>query len=210
MLIDLGMPEGQILAQMKSKTRYNIRLSRKKGVTVVTGGKEDVEKWYAVYRETAERDRISIHSCAYYRSLFELAETYPGKKPEILLLLAVSDDRILAGNIVSLFGNQATYLFGASTSEDRNLMPAYALQWEGITRGKSAGCTTYDLFGIPPDDSPEHPMHGLYRFKTGFGGTILHRLGCWDLPLKPAVYRSARMGERIRGYYHKKLKKGRI
>ena len=67
-------------------------------------------------------------------------------------------------------------------------MPTYLLQWEAVRAALSAGCLSYDFFGIPPADDPDHPMHGLYRFKTGFGGMILHRPGCWDYPYKKTAY----------------------
>jgi lipid II:glycine glycyltransferase (peptidoglycan interpeptide bridge formation enzyme) len=79
-------------------------------------------------------------------------------------------------------------------------MAPYALQWEAICRAKSHGCTEYDMFGIAPYPSPSHPLYGLYRFKTGFGGSILHRMGCWDYPLNSArydMYRTAEMKANI-------------
>ncbi len=86
-------------------------------------------------------------------------------------------------------------------------MPAYALQWEAIKQAAEAGCTSYDFFGIPPADNPEHPMHGLYRFKTGFGGEILHRPGCWDFPYKKSAYKAFKSLEKARNYYYKNLRK---
>jgi lipid II:glycine glycyltransferase (peptidoglycan interpeptide bridge formation enzyme) len=79
-------------------------------------------------------------------------------------------------------------------------MALYALQWEAICRAKSYGCTEYDMFGVAPYPSPSHPLYGLYRFKTGFGGSILHRMGCWDYPLNHESYdmfRAAEMNTRF-------------
>ncbi|MCF6335261.1 MAG: peptidoglycan bridge formation glycyltransferase FemA/FemB family protein [Spirochaetales bacterium] len=208
-ILSLKEDEDVILGRMKSKTRYNIRLSFRKGITVDISGVEYLDEWYTLYEETSERDRIAIHSRDYYRKIFELSgdRSLSGDGPEILMFRAFYGEKFLAGIIVSVYGDRATYLYGASSGEYRNLMPAYALQWEAIKYAKGRGCREYDLFGIPPADDPSHPMSGLYRFKTGFGGRILHRPGCWDLPLKPVVYMVYRWVESARLIYYKKIRK---
>lgn len=206
-LVDLTPEEKEILGQMKSKTRYNIRLAFRKEVKVTEEPEDRLPVWYDLYTETAKRDKIAIHGPDYYTAPFAAAETFAGPKPKIKLFFARHDGELLAGIIVACFGSRATYLYGASTDVKRNYMPAYALQWRAMQWAKSEGCTEYDLFGIPPSQDPSHPMHGLYRFKTGFGGKIIHRFGCWDYPLKPALYTAARAGEKIRNFYYKKLRK---
>jgi len=67
-------------------------------------------------------------------------------------------------------------------------MASYSLQWKAMMDAKAKGCLVYDLFGIPPNEDPNHPMAGLYRLKTGFGGKIIHRPGSWDYPCKPFSY----------------------
>lgn len=206
-VVSLKEPEEEILRRMKTKTRYNIRLSRKKGVIVAKGGKELLSEWYELYKQTAERDKITIHSKEYYTKVFDIAASGRLSAPEIKLFTAEWEDELLAGIIIVIFGNRATYLYGASSNSRRNLMPNYALQWEAMKYAKEQGCEEYDLFGIPPENNPEHPMYGLYRFKTGFGGKIIHYPGCWDVPLKPSLYRLYRGAELLRKWYYKKLRK---
>jgi lipid II:glycine glycyltransferase (peptidoglycan interpeptide bridge formation enzyme) len=74
-------------------------------------------------------------------------------------------------------GRQGWYLYGASSNVKRNLMPSYALQWAAMRDLRVEGCLSYDLFGIPPYAEAGHPMFGLYQFKTGFGGRIVHTPG---------------------------------
>ena len=209
-LIDIGRDDAEILADMKSKWRYNIRLTAKRGVTVRASNaktfERDISRWYALYEETAKRDTISIHSEAYYRDFIEHA-WYRGAGPGVDLLVAEHDGDLLAGIITARMGNRATYVFGASASFKRNLMPAYALQWAAIGRAKRAGCSAYDMYGIPPAESSDHPMHGLYRFKTGFGGDIVTYPGTLDLVIRPVAARAFRGVERVRNYYFKRLKK---
>ncbi len=206
-ILSLTDAEEKILKRMKHKTRYNIRLAFKKGVVVSMGGKELLSDWYELYRETARRDRITIHSHDYYLKLFDLAASGQVDAPEIVLFTATWEKELLAGIIVVLYRGRATYLYGASSNSRRNLMPNYALQWEAIKYAKKQGCETYDFFGIPPEDNSDHPMYGLYRFKTGFGGRIYRYPGCWDLPLKPVCYRLYRLVEKIRRWYYKKFRK---
>ena len=216
-LIDLKRTEDEILAGMKSKTRYNIRLALKKGVRVEEGSFKDLKDWYELYRETARRDRITLHSFNYYRALFDPAgaagaDGAESGGPVIRLLLARAGlkGELLAGIIIAFWERGSRYLYGASSSRKRNLMPAYALQWRAIRLAKERGCTHYDLFGIPPSDDPTHPMHGLYRFKTGFGGEIFNRLGCYDFAFKSFRYRIYRAAEAGRNLYYHRIRKRRL
>lgn len=192
--------EDTMKAAMHKKTRYNIGLAEKKGVRVERAGVEALGDWYELYRQTALRDRISIHSEKYYRDLFQFA-------PNLTLWLARFEGQILAGNIVLIQGTTATYLYGASGNEHRNFMAPYALQWAAMRDAQNQGCLDYDLFGIPPSDDPQHPMHGLYRFKNGFGGVRVHRPGAWDWVLRPFVWRVWTAADRLRVWYHKVWKK---
>ncbi|MCL1814794.1 MAG: peptidoglycan bridge formation glycyltransferase FemA/FemB family protein [Treponema sp.] len=178
-LVDLLPDEKTILGAMKPKWRYNIGLAGKKGVSVrcvaasdipLESGAGDLASYYSIYKETAERDGISIHGLEYYRILFEEAEKHG---VDARLYIASNEGEDIAG-IVTLFrGREAVYLYGASSNHKRNLMAPYALQWKAMQDAKASGCCCYDMFGIPPkppEDDPDHPMAGLYRFKTGFIG----------------------------------------
>ncbi|GHV75719.1 peptidoglycan bridge formation protein FemAB [Spirochaetia bacterium] len=195
-LVDLTPPEGDILKQMKSKWRYNIRLAKKRGVRVRYTGTEELQTFYALFRETAKRDGISIHTIEYYQNLFVHCAEYPGQI--LRLYVAEHEEKTLAATIVLFRKNTATYLYGASSNEHRELMASYAIQWKVMEDAKAAGCTQYDLFGIPPRPDPNHPMAGLYLFKTGFGGTIIHRSGSWDFTYKPLVRRLFSVAEALR------------
>jgi lipid II:glycine glycyltransferase (peptidoglycan interpeptide bridge formation enzyme) len=195
-LVDLTAGEDEILGRMKSKGRYNIRLAHKRGVRVRSGGAEELEKFYALYQETARRDGINIHALSYYQALFDHCAAYPGQ--ELRLYLAEYEGKTLAANIVLFRKSAATYLYGASSNGDRQVMAPYALQWRAMTDAKAYGCSEYDLFGIPPKADPNHPMAGLYLFKTNFGGRIIHRSGSWDFAYKPVTRRVFSAAESLR------------
>jgi lipid II:glycine glycyltransferase (peptidoglycan interpeptide bridge formation enzyme) len=207
-VVDIAPDLDQVLASMKSKTRYNVRLSSKKGVRVEEGSLEDLDRWYALYEETSRRDRIAIHGRAYYRGLFSGSREYRGSvRPIVKLLLARHEGDLLAGNIVAFWKTRAAYLYGASSGVKRNLMPTYALQWEAIRMAREAGCTSYDLYGVPPQPDPGHPMFGLYQFKTGFSDCVLQRWGTWDAPFRPLLYASYRAAEAVRMFYYRSVRK---
>ena len=193
--LDLSLSNEDLLLQMKPKWRYNISLSEKKGVKVKCQSVNELEIFYNLLKQTAKRDGIAIHNFSYYKTLFELCSESECK---MKLYIATHENDNLATIMVLFRGKYATYLYGASSDIKRNLMATYALQWEVIKDAKMQGCKYYDLFGIPPDDNPDHPMAGLYRFKTGFGGLIIKRPGTWDYPYKPVVYYFFKKAESLR------------
>jgi lipid II:glycine glycyltransferase (peptidoglycan interpeptide bridge formation enzyme) len=207
-LVDLTVPEETMLSRMKSKGRYNIRLAHKRGVRVRSGGAGELETFYALYRETARRDGLKIHALSYYQALFAHCAEYPGQ--ELRLYFADYQGKTLASAIVLFRKSMATYLYGASSNEDRHVMAPYAVQWQAMIDAKAHGCEEYDLFGIPPSADPDHPMAGLYRFKTGFGGRIIRRSGSWDYPYKRLTRRVFSVAEALRKtLWGMKKKRGR-
>jgi lipid II:glycine glycyltransferase (peptidoglycan interpeptide bridge formation enzyme) len=206
-LVDLRAEESAILGTMKPKCRYNIGLAEKKGLRLSRPDGEGLKAFYDLLTETAERDGIAVHGFDYYRRLFELSENPASRKgPELRLYTAVHEGETLAAIVVLIWGKQAVYLYGASSNSKRNLMAPYALQWRAMRDAKRGGCAVYDLFGIPPNDDPSHPMAGLYRFKTGFGGTVIHRPGSWDYAYRPFLSTLFTKAEHLRKSYRDRKK----
>lgn len=210
-ILNLTLTEEELLMQFKQKWRYNIRLAEKKGVSVKSFYEKNVtdkeiDIFYSLYEETAKRDGIGIHSKEYYRSFFETANDYSQVRAAVHI--AEYENEPLAAIITVFYASEAVYLYGASSNKNRNLMSAYLLQWKAITAAKKHGCKSYDFYGIPPFENPRHPMYGLYRFKTGFGGKIIHRVGSLDFPCRSTVlYKLYTAAETLRAFRFKKLKK---
>ena len=202
-VVDLTRDDEAVLAGMHKKTRYNIRLAARKGVEVRRFRGEDAAaqlgRWYELYRQTGERDGIALHPERYYRRFLDAASKGGSDGPSVSLYLAEHDGELLAGIIVVRMGHRATYMYGASSDVKRELMPNHLLQWEAMRDARAEGAREFDLFGIPPADDPTHPMHGLWRFKTGFGGEIRHYYGAWDYPYRPLIYGTYRRAEALRG-----------
>ncbi len=200
-LVDLeGTPE-TVLERMKQKTRYNIRLAERKGVTIRAGTEADLPAFYQLMEVTAERDRFAVHSEAYYTAAHRLL--VPAGQGR--LLLAEHEGRLLAGLVAIAFGDTACYMYGASSDEGRNLMPTYLLQWEAMRWARELGCRWYDLWGVPDEEEAvleaqfadrSDGLWGVYRFKRGFGGRLVRTAGAWDLVYAPLRYRMYEMALR--------------
>ncbi len=213
--INLLRPEEEILSSMKAKWRYNINLSARKGVEIlcITGECQEfshyLDIFYDLYKITAERDGIAIHSKKYYEDLLKKSsdEIKAGKNvPKISLYIAKHEEDFL-GAIITLFSKtESVYLYGCSSNKKRNLMPNFLLQWTAMKDAKAYGSGYYDMYGMPPTDDPNHPMHGLYLFKTGFGGKNIHRPGTFDIPTG-IFYKTYSAAENLRSFWHKKILK---
>jgi lipid II:glycine glycyltransferase (peptidoglycan interpeptide bridge formation enzyme) len=189
-LVDLTASEEEILARMKQKTRYNIRLSARKGVVVRVGTSADWAMLYKMYAETSMRDGFAIRDERYYKtvwSTFNQPETL--NLPTCEPLIAEVDGEPVAAIFVFYFGERAYYVYGMSTTNHRNKMPTYLLQWEAMKRAKERGCTAYDLWGAPETFDESDSMWGVFRFKQGLGGEVVRTLGAWDYAPNPFWYR---------------------
>jgi lipid II:glycine glycyltransferase (peptidoglycan interpeptide bridge formation enzyme) len=172
--LDLTQSEDALLAAMKQKTRYNVRLSGRKGVRVRAG--EDVELLFRLYTETAARDQFAIRPLAYYRDAW-------GSFLEAGLaraLIAECEGEPSAALILFCFGERVWYMYGASLDIHRDRMPNHRLQWEAMRWAKAEGYTVYDMWGAPDLFEESDQMWGVWRFKSGFGGRVVRHIGAWD------------------------------
>ena len=184
MVIDLNPEPATLLANMKSKWRYNIRLAERRGVTIRPGTVQDTGIFYQMYAETAARDNFFIRPEAYYQDVWQLFIN----TGQAEMLLAEVEGEIVAGLILFVYGQTAWYLYGASTGQHRRLMPNHLLQWRAIWRARELGCLRYDMWGAPTIFDQTDSMWGVYRFKQGFGGRLLQGLGAYDYPVNRIPY----------------------
>lgn len=200
--LNLRPNQAHLLRSMKPKTRYNIHLSIKKGVEVKAVGMENLDTWYSLYRETAIRNNLRLNSMEYFRTVLTANAQDSDSPAEVQLLIAEIDHLPLAAMFLVISNKRGTYLYGASSSEKRNYMATYALQWKAMQIAQQKGCEEYDFFGVSPRPDPAHPMYGLFKFKSGFGGQLHHRMGCWDYPLLPKRYSLFKAAEMNGKGYH--------
>lgn len=163
--MDLKPNEEELLASFKQKTRYNLRLAQKKEVQIVDGGIKDLPKFIKILKKVGERGDFFLPENKYFYRMFE----YLSAKNMVDLLLAKYRGEIIGGFINIYFRDEATYLYGASRDNYRNLMVNYLLMWETIRRAKAHGCVRLDFRGASPNElDKNHPWYGFTRFKRGF------------------------------------------
>lgn len=187
LLLDLSPAEEELLARMKQKTRYNIRLAERKGVRVRPGTQADFPMLYRLYAETALRDGFAIRDEGYYRLVWETflrpldrASAADTGVPGCIPLVAEVEHQAVAALFLFWFAGKAYYLYGMSSAAHREKMPNYLLQWEAIRLARAIGCRTYDLWGAPDEFHEGDRLWGVFRFKEGLGGQVVRTLGAWD------------------------------
>ena len=184
-VLDIHPDTQDILAGMKEKWRYNIRLAGRKGVTVRKGeGQADLDTFYRIYETTSERDQFFIHEKAHYEDVLRLFS----EGDRAAILQAEYQGQVIAGIIVLCLGPWSWYMYGASSNDHRNLMPNHLLQWNGIQWAKAHGCLYYNFRGIPDVLEEGQELWGVYVFKQGFGGYAIRFLETHDLVYQPLVY----------------------
>ena len=182
--LDLSCPEDELLARMKQKTRYNIRLAKRKGIEVRQGSQEDLGLLYNMYAETSVRDGFVIRPQQYYLDTWTQFMENGLATP----LIAEFEGEAVAGLVLFHFAGRAWYLHGMSRTVHREKMPNYLLQWESMLLAKQLGCDSYDLWGAPDIFDESDSMWGVYRFKEGLGGRVIRTMGAWDFPSRRLLY----------------------
>jgi lipid II:glycine glycyltransferase (peptidoglycan interpeptide bridge formation enzyme) len=191
--IDLRPSEDELLAHMKPKGRYNVRLAHRHGVAVVEDNSaQGLADFLRIQRRTAARQGIASKPPAYFRAM--VAEF--GSGGALSLHFAEYRGRRLATALVVSFGRRATYFYGGSLALQRQVMAPYALHFEIMRKAKAAGCESYDLWGIAPPEQPDHPWQQISTFKRQFGGVEIRLVPTLDHVLSAAGYRHFRSVER--------------
>lgn len=182
----------ELFEAFHSKTRYNIRLAGRKGVTVRRGDKSDLPAFHEIMKITGTRDRFSIRPLEYFERMYDVMAD-----GHLRLYCAELDGKMIAATIAIYYGDKVWYLYGASSNEHRNVMPNYLLQEAMIKWALEKQCRIYDFRGVSGDMSPENPLYGLYRFKSGFSGELVQFVGECEMVFKPLVKKAADIAAKI-------------
>jgi len=184
-VLDVRPDEQTLLANMKEKWRYNIRLATRKGVTIRQGaGPADLDTFYRLYQTTSERDHFFIYEKSFYRDILHQFSS----DGRVALFLAEHAGQTIASAILLTLGHWAWYMYGASSNEERERMPNHLLQWTGIQWAKAHNCWYYNFRGIPDILEEGQELWGVYLFKHGFGGYPFRFIETHDLPYQPLLY----------------------
>ncbi len=198
-IIDISKSEEEILAQMKPKGRYNIKVSQKHGVEVticpIDRLNDGIEIFYDLYQQTAEHQKLSLRDKKYFLEMMK--SLYP--RGEAAIIIARYNHVPLAAIIVTFYDRAASYLYGGTSRLHKEVMAPYATHWQAILEAKKRGCKIYDLLAIaPPEAGENHKYANLTFFKEQFGGQKINIVGSWDLVYKPLWYKIFKLAESFR------------
>ncbi|MEK7198163.1 MAG: peptidoglycan bridge formation glycyltransferase FemA/FemB family protein [Patescibacteria group bacterium] len=191
-ILDLNKTEEELLSEMHTKTRYNIRLAEKKNIKVeIVGGnfEQYFDDFYNLLEKTAKRDSFGLHPKIYYQNIFKTLNS-----ENAFLAIARYENSILLVNLILLYGKTAYFVFGGSSSEFKNLMFSHLVQWEAIKEAKRREFGIYNFGGVDPSTSPRvnnriyEKFGGISIFKKRFGGELLEYSDSYDIMLKPLWY----------------------
>ena len=184
--IDLTQTETELFANLTAKTRYNVRLAIKKGVTIVEDTSENgMETYLKILKETTRRQGFYAHSPKYFRTMWQTL----GPSGMLRIFQAVHQGEVLASWIMFVFHDTLYYPYGASSNKHRNVMASNLLMWEMIKFGQQLNCKTFDLWGaLGPNANKKNPWYGFHRFKAGYGGQLMEFLGTFDVLVDPPIY----------------------
>ena len=196
-----GKTEEELMKSFAEKTRYNIRLSGRKGVTVrYSRDVEDLKKFYEIYEVTTIRDKIGKRPYDYFERMLEAYD-----ETKLRIYIAEHEGEPLSAAIATNIGGELFYVYGASSNEKRNLMPNYAMQMAMIRWGIETGCKTYNFGGVLNLD----PNNGLYKFKIGFCREegLEEYIGEINKVYKPFIYFLYKVGMPMKRKLGRKLRK---
>ena len=195
-ILDLDRPAQEILAGMKPKTRYNIRIAQKHQVQVVEDNSDQaLEEFIKLLTETTNRQKFYGHGPDYYRKMKNAFDN----SGIFHLLLSKYQGQTLAADIFFTFNKVLYYPYGASTRQHREVMASYGLFWNAINLGLENKCTKFDMWGSPgPDPNPKDAWYGFHHFKEGFGSQLYEFVGTYDLPVNPQLYKVVTLGNELR------------
>ena len=186
-LIDLKKSEEELLKAMHHKTRYNINLAKRKGVTIKTGHTEKmVDEFLELFHETCNRHKDFIHPDSYYKAIFDVFK----EKDKAEIITGYYEGKPLASMMLLIHGDTLFYPYGGSTHIHKEVMAFYLVMWEAILFGKKRGCSVYDMWNcLPPEiENPSHPWYGFHKFKKGFSGDLIRFPGAFDIVFMPGIY----------------------
>ncbi|MEO8581177.1 MAG: peptidoglycan bridge formation glycyltransferase FemA/FemB family protein [Patescibacteria group bacterium] len=195
-LLPLKGTEEELMAKLKTKTRYNVHLAQKKGVEIVENTTEaGMEAHLEILAETTKRQGFYAHTPSYFKEMWKSL----GKSDMLRIFEAKYEGKVLTSWIIFVFHDTLYYPYGSSRSENRDVMASNLMMWEMIRLGKSLDLQTFDMWGaLGPDPDPKDPWFGFHRFKQGYGGDLSEFLGTYDLVINPSMYRIYNIADTFR------------
>lgn len=199
-VLDITKTKDEILAQMKQKGRYNIRVAEKNNIQISYSEKsgKELDAFYYLYSKTGKRKGVTFRGKAYFENLLDILGRIGYARVYAATVYIDGKETTLAAAIIIFYGEEALYLYGGSSDKYKNLMAPYLLHWKMMLDAKEAGMKVYNFLGVAPAGAPNHPWAGITRFKQQFGGEQKDIVGSYDLIFKPIEYKLFKIAEQIR------------
>ena len=192
-VLDVTPNEDDLLKKMKSKTRYNIRVARRKGVKVyIDNSDKSFERYISLMKETTERQGFYARTEKYHRTMWNLFKSSKNNEYglKVDLLVAEYNDEIITTWMLFWLNETMYYPYGASTREYRNVMANNLVMWEAIRLAKQRGCKYFDMWGaLGNNPDKNNPWYGFHRFKEGYGARHVEYVGTYDFVVRPLLYK---------------------
>jgi Acetyltransferase (GNAT) domain len=196
-IVDLTQDEAALRTGLASGHRNLINGTERRGIRITTTTvAADFEQFLIMLKETAARAKITFHPDDYYQKIFEVLVP----QGAAVLYIAKVDERPVAAAMFYDFNATRTYAHAGAYQElNRKVNASVSLVWQAMMDAKQAGARRFDLWGVAPDDDPNHPWAGISKFKRGFGGEPVTYAGTWDLPLRLGKYRLYSAYRKLKG-----------
>ena len=198
--LDLTSGIDELFANLRSKTRYNVRLAEKKGVEIIEDSSENgMETYIRLMQETTSRQKFFSHTPQYYRTMWNVI----GKSKNSMMRIfhAMYQGQPLVSWIIFNFNGRLYYPYGASSDACREVMASNLMMWEMIKYGHEKSCKSFDLWGsLGPNPDAKDPWYGFHHFKEGYNPVLVKNLGTFDLVYKKFFYKSFNLADKIRWF----------
>lgn len=201
-VLDITAAEEELLKNMHSKARYNIRVAQKHDVEVAEDNSDEAfAEYLKLTKQTTERQKFFAHTGDYHRKMWDTLQARDAKKSDLTahLLTAKYKNKILTAWILFVFKDTLYYPYGASSSENREVMASNLMMWEAIRFGQKLGLTKFDMWGaLGPNPDKNDPWYGFHSFKEKYAPEHVEYIGSYDLVINPVLYQAYKIADKLR------------
>lgn len=159
---DLSRSDDQLLGNMHHKTRYNIGLSKRRGLKLVE--EDDIKRFSNFWHKCAKKRPMNF---SLEKEIISINKAF---KDNSQILWAKINTKPVACILILYTKQAGYYMYAASTPDgNKNQAPSF-LVWEAIQQSKRSEKSYFDLEGIYDTRFPIRSWKGFSRFKKSFGG----------------------------------------
>lgn len=189
-VIDLSLSDEQLLKNLATRHKRKAKKARKHNLVLREA--ETMEAMWEFRRLQVEsRNRrmkrgefIGMLDDSYYENL---AKTYFKERLGRVFLLMHEDEAVSAA-FVSIYDGKGYYAYGGSSDEGFKMDAPPLLFLNIFSRCRELGCSEFNLGGVPASaKNNDKASHGLYLFKSGFGGKEIACRNLYADPLLPGL-----------------------